>query len=389
MAPSNLSQVFVANAPNAGTPANAFATNSTFSNTAAVAASQVAIWNVTAGTNLTGASAATALMSSAGVLNTALKTIQFTQTMPSGNCIASPLIDIKDIKRIAITKYKVTDRADVTYTPASADMPYTTTNDDNIMIRIALRTAPTAYAYYANPADGNLDLSGDGKVFPLVGNFAAGRMIFNIEVPVTEMQSATAYSANGTLSAANQASNLCEYVKASVEANKTLNAIFKVTLTGSSGSYTAVTLTARHAGVEFDVTISFSTFKTAVSGVSKGSEAMGSGNYWQVISDEKSHRSKYGNFNRMYFPMSFPEFAQVGSTYDVIDISYAHSHPASTGIARAADLNNVRIYLPALEYDDTYQNADTVLAYTDASVQAAFGSNATPATAGLVTEWLF
>jgi hypothetical protein len=389
MAPSNLSQVFVANAPNAGTPANAFATNSTFSNTAAVSASQVAIWNVTAGTNLTGASATTALMSSAGVLNTALKQIQITQTMPSGNAIASPIIDIKDIKRIAISKYKVTDRADFTYTPAQADMPATTTIDDNIMIRIALRTTPTAYAYFANPADGNLDLSLGGYAFPIVGNFSAGRMIFNVEVPVAEMQSAN-YTAGAGSTYANQQSNLCEFVKASIEANKTLNAIFKVTLTGSSGTYTAVTLTARHAGVEFDATVAFSTTKTAVSGgLSKGSEFMGVGNYWQVLSDEKSHRARYGNFNRMYFPMSFPEFAQFGTNYDVIDITYAHFHPNSTGIARAADLNNVRIYTVSLASDATNQNAEAVLGYTAQGVIDAFGTVASAATPGLITEWLF
>jgi hypothetical protein len=247
------------------------------------------------------------------------------------------------------------------------------------MIRIALRLPPMSYESFDNPNNGGLDLSGGGYAFPLVGNFAAGRMIFNIEVAVTDYTSSN-YTAAAGATAANQKSNISEIVKNAVTNNKLLNAIFEPTLTGSSGTYTAVVLTARHAGVEFDVTISYSTLKTGLtaSSFSETNASAGVGNYWQAISDEKRSRSRYGNFNRMYFPMAFPEFTVAGGTYDVIDVSYAHDWPASTGIARAGELNNVRIYVPTLVAAST--NVDT-----------AFGLSATEldAAAGTVTEYLF
>ena len=58
----------------------------------------------------------------------------------------------------------------------------------------------------------------------------------------------------------------------------------------------------------------------------------GAGNSWQVISEEKSQRARYGNFNRMYFPTAFPEFTLNGNTYDSFEIAYTHDHPSSTGI---------------------------------------------------------
>jgi hypothetical protein len=373
MAPSNLNQVFVANA--ATTPALVTGAFSQVAASGSAANSKVGVYTA-AGTTV---GYATALMSSAGVLNSTIKTLQFTQTMLSGNCIATPLIDTKNIKRIAVSKYKATTRAAFTWTPDTNDLAVTTTTDDNIMIRIALRLPPMSYESFANPNNGGLDLSGGGYAFPLVGNFAAGRMIFNIEVAVTDYTSSN-YTAAAGATAANQKSNISEIVKNAVVNNKILNAIFEPTLTGSSGTYTAVVLTARHAGVEFDVTISYSTLKTGLtaSSFSETNAAAGVGNYWQAISDEKRSRSRYGNFNRMYFPFAFPEFTVAGGTYDVIDVSYAHDWPASTGIARAGELNNVRIYVPTLVAAST--NVDT-----------AFGLSATEldAAAGTVTEYLF
>lgn len=371
MAPSNLSQVFVVNST---TP---FLTSTTFSNVAAsglAANSKAGIWNVAGSTNLTGASAATALMSSAGVLNTALKQIQFTQTMLSGNCIASPIIDVKDIKRLAITKYKAAAPykivADLSPggTAAFADAA---AGDQPIMMRFAVRTAPTSYASYVNPNDTALDISSDTTkyVAPIQGNFSAGRKLYSIEVAETDHNNDEA-----------------TFVTFAVTAINTHPILKKILF--ASGSTDNLTIEARHEGVIIDFTLQYSD-GTAIGETQTITGNSGVGNYYQVLSDEKSHRSKYGNFNRMYFPMDFPTFATAGTNYDVIDISYAHSHPASTGIARAAELNNLRIYLVSQEYDDTNQNADTVLAYTDAAVQAAFGSNLTPATAGLVTEWLF
>ncbi len=367
MAPSNLSQVFVVNST---TP---FITSTTFSNAAAsglAANSKAGIWNVAGKTNLTGASAATALMTSAGVLNTALKQIQFTQTMLSGNCIASPIIDIKDIKRLAITKYKAAAPYKTVAAIGTA-MQSAATADQAVMMRFAIRTAPTSYLSYASPNDASMDISSDTTKysFPLQGNFSAGRNIHSIEISEVDHN--------------NDEATFVTAAAAAINAHPYLKKVFYAT-----GSSTDLTVEARHEGVVFDLTIQYSNGDTLAETQSITGNA-GVGNYYQVLSDEKSHRSKYGNFNRMYFPMDFPTFATAGTNYDVIDISYAHAHPASTGIARAAELNNLRIYLVAQESDDTNQNADAVLAYTDAAVIAAFGTNASAATPGLVTEWYF
>lgn len=304
MAPSNLSQVFVANVATA--PA-------AFDTKTAPAASAIGVYSVS-GTNA-GTVISTALTSE--------KTIQIFQTMPSGTAtIASPLIDVKDIKRINYKRQVDPTRHAVPVTCATIPVA-----GESVMVRIALRTAPTAYAnYYENGSA--LDLSGAGYDFPLLGNFAAGRMIFNVEL--------------NSSTAAGNATQLSDFINN----HPSLKKVFSV-----SGTPT-VTITARHAGVIFDVTVQALDGADAdlvgPSGFSVGSTTgyvAGVGNYFQALSDEKSMRAKYGNFNRMYFPMNFDTFAQSGVTYDVLEIAYQHSHPQSTGIARAAELNTIKIYI--------------------------------------------
>lgn len=327
MAPQNLNQVFVANNATLLDDAQAFNT------TAAASASKIGVWNLE--TN--------AFIDVAAPVDIAsLKRIQLVQAMPSGNPIASPIIDVKDIKRIKYTKYAASVRHNIRYdsngNPAAKA----------VMVRIALRTAPTAYAnYYQNGT--SIDLSAAGYEFPLVGNFSAGRMIFNIEVSAAEHNSTEA--------------TLYDQIVAKIAANKTLNALFSTT-----DNTTTVDITARHAGVVFDVTVNYSdgsgpviTGQTfTVTGFDSGC-----GNYWQALSDEKSQRSRYGNFNRMYFPFAFPEFAVSGTAYDVVEIQYAHSHAADTGIARAAELNTVKIYF--VDTADGSTVADTVFLGADAA----------------------
>jgi hypothetical protein len=355
MAPQNLNQVFVANSTAPALTSGAFsqaaasglATNSKFG-----------IWNVKGNAYLDGATVAASLMTSAGVLNTALTSVQFTQTMLSGNVIASPIIDIKDIKRIAVSKFEATQRHEVECTFAT-----TVPASQSFMFRIAVRTYPTIYEAFANPNNPALDLSGtDGKIFPLLGNFSAGRSI----ISVVEIPAGTTV-ANSALA-----------VRNAIQNNETLNRMFTASV--SAG---VVTITARHMGVVFDVacnnTQTYSEangFSTAVTGFDEGS-----GHFISVLSEEKAQRARYGNFNRMYFPMNFPTFAQSGTSYDAIDISYAHNWPSSTGIARAGELNNIRIYFPTAIFSAT--NVDTVFCFTDTNFQAALNVGAG------VTEYYF
>jgi hypothetical protein len=124
-------------------------------------------------------------------------------------------------------------------------------------------------------------------------------------------------------------------------ANKTLNAIFKATDNGTSG----LVLVARHYGVEFDIVCQYSDASGTVATPTMARATPGAAsNYILAVSEEKKNRARYGNFNRMYFPFAFPEFAQPTFKYDTIEISYNHNHPSDTGIARAGELNNIKIF---------------------------------------------
>lgn len=314
MAPSNLSQVFIANDISDATNGT-IETGSTFYTTAAaVANTLIGVWD----------------MSTPGYLTTDLRSakgpIQIVQTPLAGKMtIATPLFEAKDIKYIKYTPYQASVRHNIRFDAGG--------NPDatkDVMFRIAIRTAPTDYLSFSSPNDTSLDLSGGGYVFPILGNFSAGRMIFNVEIP---------YGVNG-----HNATEATLYTKfaAAIAANKTLNAVFSVT-----DNTTTVDLTARHVGVQFDLTVQYSDKSgpaTASQGFTVTGADAGSGNYWQALADEKKQRAKYGNFNRMYFPMDFTQYAISGNTYDVVEVGYLHSHPASTGIARAAEMNIVKMY---------------------------------------------
>jgi hypothetical protein len=304
MAPSNLSQVFFGNSATLLDDAEAFNT------TAVVGSSKIGVWNVDANAFIDIA-AAVDIMS--------LNRVQLVQTMPSGNPIASPIINVKDIKRIKHTVYAASVRHSAAInvgTPAAKD----------ITVKIAIRTAPTAYAGYDQLSPAALDLSGAGFVFPLLGNFSAGRTLLSLEVTAAEHASTEA--------------TLYDVVIARIAANPTLNAIFSTTDNG-----TDMVLTARHAGVIFDVIFTYSDGSANLAAATMTGYESGTGNYWQALSDEKSQRGRYANFNRMYFPIGFPEFAVSGRAYDVVEIQYAHGWPSSTGIGRAGELNSIKIYV--------------------------------------------
>jgi hypothetical protein len=328
MAPSNLSQVFVINNPD-------MYSTTTFSNNNAVTGSRLAAWDMDGITNSGTAINVVSALFTSGVPN--FKRIQLTQTMPSGNVIATPIIDLKDIKRINYRKYATVAPTVQAQTVTWSGAP---TSSKAVMIRIALRTAPTDYNSFANPSNAYNDLSGGGYTFPLVGNFAAGRMIFNIEVPAGTYTTTT----------------LGDYVRTAIAANPTLNAIFV-----TSGTSTLV-LTARHYGVQFDLIAQYSDGSTnnfVTSILSTMPTAAAASNFIVALGDEKKQRARYGNFNRMYFPFAFPEFAQPTFKYDVIEIQYTHSWPQSTGIARAGELNTLRIYAGASSTALSYAGVST------------------------------
>lgn len=307
MAPSNLNQVFFANSATLLDDAEAFNT------TAVAGSSKIGVWNL----------AANAFIDNAAPVDImTLNNVQIVQTMPSGNPIASPVINTKNIKRIKYTRNAASQRHQVvaTFSPAvPAGQTY--------MVKIALRTAPTAYAGYDQLTPTALDLSNAGIPFPLEGNFSAGRTI----MPVVEIAAGSSVAQCGA---------------AVTTAISNTSSMLSKLFTASDNGSGQVTILARHAGVVFDLVAFNTVTDTNVIGnpTVTGFDA-GVGNYWQALSDEKSQRSRYGNFNRMYFPMAFDQFAVSNRAYDVLEIQYQHGHPSSTGIARAGELNTIKIYI--------------------------------------------
>lgn len=261
---------------------------------------------------------------------TDLRRVQFTQST-LGNIISTPIIDVANIVRINYNGFAsdVQQHPIQTWNPAGGTAMVT---NKNVMLRIALRTAPTSYESFANPNNLNLDVIGTTglpnvpKVFPLVGNFAAGRMIFNIEIP------AGVNTANATAA--------CDFAKAAILASPTLNSIFSYNATSSA----TLALTARHQGVEFDLVAQYSDGTATPPGTVAATRFTPGTNYTQAISAEKSQRARYGNFNRMYFATPQVDYAQPGYAYDMLEIQYKHDWPASTGIARAGEINTLKVF---------------------------------------------
>jgi len=340
MAPSNLNQVFVMNN-------NALATGGVFNtvdgtaaySTLAVSANRGGVWTrpLATGTQVYTVAALFGGNTGAPVAPLGMTTdfFQVVQGTNKSLPIATPLISPKDVRRIKATTYTATTLHAQGWTfPA---IPAAVAGDNGSwMVKCDIRVAPTFYEMFSNPSNGNLDLSvtpttGGGKIFPLLGNFSAGRTM----IPIVEIPAGTS------------AANAATLVYNAIINNATLNNLFYFSAAPTTG---AVTVTARHPGVIFDIAI-FDTVSKA-SDVTLGATIAttgfnaGNGNYWQVISAEKSQRARYGNFNRMYFPFEQPNYAQVGTQYASIEVSYEHNWPSSTGIARAGELNNFTIYAP-------------------------------------------
>lgn len=231
----------------------------------------------------------------------------------SPNFIASPLISTRNIKSI---KYQ--NHVDSTMHAATVTFDANDAGDD-LNVKIIVRSTPTDYLNFGNENTAIADFSNEGHQFPI--SVRRGQLL-NI-------------GATG-----NSADNAGADLVANIQASAVLNAM----MTASNNSGT-VTLTARHPGFIFDL-YAFNNSDDDEPAVSNGSAKFdpGVGNDWQVVGDEMRCRSRYGNFNRMYFPQAQTTYGQNGSEYDKIVIEYAHNWPNSTGIAPAGALNQAVIY---------------------------------------------
>ena len=225
------------------------------------------------------------------------QSVQVVQGYGANNPIASPIIDTRNIVLLA-SGYTATTQYAVTYTPD-------TSNDGTgheIQLKFVIKTSPSDYLNFVNGETAFSDLGGDGFHFPLGAHNTTNHKIINI-------------SFDGNNDAATMAGN----VRTAVQNHSVLNALIKC-----SGTTTAI-LTARHAGVHFEIIGENLTDDVAVTASEFAITEFvpGVGNAWQARTDELKARSYAGNFNRMYFPDSFTNFVTSASTeYDRYEIIY-------------------------------------------------------------------
>lgn len=246
------------------------------------------------------------------------ETIQFCQSVSgTPGVVATPMIHTSMITSIDYIPHNPAVAREVEATP-----PAVTAGDD-LQVKFVIRTVPTTYSSFEDPASGLTDISGNNRVFPLGAFNTTNHKVITLDCP-------------------NQASvaALVTYVVAQVPNNKLLDDLLYIT-----DNTTTFDVTARHAGVMIDVII-----ENVTSGVFGSSQVTedyeaGSGEGWQVLQDEKLTRGRYGNFNRMYFADSVTQYANTAYSYDKIIINYKTPNwPTGAGIAPAGQTNQVVLY---------------------------------------------
>tara|TARA_B100001057_G_scaffold450_2_gene448 strand:+ start:2277 stop:3386 length:1110 start_codon:yes stop_codon:yes gene_type:complete len=258
---------------------------------------------------------------------------QLVQRAVTGNNIVSPIIDVNQVKRIDYSAH-----IDTAMEKTVIDIADGTITNDEIEVKVVVRAAPTNYADFAQPGNAINDLSGEGKVCPIGIHNNTHHKVFNVtSMPADRL--ATAAGADNEL-------GLYDDLKAKIDAHGVLKDLLKVTDQGTSG----IDFETRfaHVTVEFiynNITNEETVITEEAGFVTKTAFVAGVGNDWQVFSDELRCRSKYGNFNRMYFPQAFDTYVTNGSLYDKIVISYETPNwPKGAGIVPAGGMNQAVIY---------------------------------------------
>ena len=258
---------------------------------------------------------------------------QIVQRAVTGNFIQSPIIDVNQVKRIDYSAH-----VDTAMEFNTLDIGASAITGDEIEVKFVVRAAPTTYADFAEPGNAINDLSGDGKVCPLAIHNNTHHKVFNLTSLPADRLAETA-SADDEL-------GLYDDIKTKIEAHGILNNLLKATDNAGSGlkietrfAHVTVEVIYNNIGDGDGVTSTESGY------VVKTGFVAGVGNDWQVLSDELRCRSRYGNFNRMYFPQTFDTYVTNGSLYDKIVISYETPNwPKGAGIVPAGGMNQAVIY---------------------------------------------
>jgi hypothetical protein len=89
---------------------------------------------------------------------------------------------------------------------------------------------------------------------------------------------------------------------------------------------------------------------------------VGAGNYHQVLSEEKQARYSQGNFNRMYFPDAYTSYADSGTVYDQVRITYKNGLSPNVFHGGNAGVNELVFFWKNSAAGDTLW--DTVFGFT-------------------------
>jgi len=286
--------------------------------------------------------------------------LQVAQGISGGNSIATPIIPTAAIKNISYQNYVAT-------TLSKVHIDGTLVASKDFAFRFVIRTAPIAYTNFANNVTAGIkDLSGGNFDFPLGAFNTTNHKVIPITVQSSEAADMKA---------------LVDKVKEKVEAHGVLNKLVSVSVSGT-GATGEADITARHPHVEIELAIENTTddenaVKTGGFDATQAAKFKpGHGNDWQVLSDEMRTRAKYGNFNRMHFPIDQTQYTQENNQYDTVTINYATPNwPVGAGIAPAGALNTVRLYVGGATIQaagDT--ELDTVLGVTIGTAKNYFWS---------------
>ena len=300
---SNLSQVFVSNA--------VISNNQAMS---AVSSGVVGIYPN--GTNVSDG-AATDLYTdtpSGGTTQWIKSQLQVVQGRTTGNPLASPIINTRDIVRLDWKEHVTAVKAGNTTTDTISN----TNNSTRFAIKVILKYVGPIndYSEFASPTSAK-------ELSDRVGE------IRNYE-----------YVSDASATAAEICQGLVDAVNADAGAF----------VTAALANTSDFSITAKEYGTSFQVIDDSDTAITVSAGAvtnifTTHAPTVGVGNGFQVLSDEKKCQARYGHLNRLYLPKTAETFAQSTYKYHCLDITYRHNWPNSTGIAPAGELNTMRIYI--------------------------------------------
>ena len=367
---TNLSQVFIANDDTlAGTGA--------FNSLATTAGSQeVGVWSVDDGDYIQTALYSTAVDVTDEVAGSDTeevtdnittvanplwlkKRIQIAQGA-SGQPIATPLIDTRNIRSVRFDPYAAT------VAHKRSIKPNGTFASMDVTVKFIIRTLPVDQLSYHD---------GDGTDYTILsGTDPLPLGIFN----ATNHKSISVEVQSGDYT---NGETFIDKLETAIDGHGLLGKLIKTT----QNSTTHLDVESKHVGLIFDVVVidgdgnnlivsSAASNKVELDSGRAANYTIGVGNPWQVLGEEIRCRSRQGNFNRMYLPINQTTYTQSGHVYHKLTISYEHNWPTGSGIAPAGTLNQAVLYIGADGTADTTSdtNIDTVFSIADLTAAQEF-----------------